>query len=123
MNTNKKGETIYLENGVIRDWSGQAFKKPTICVDGDVLVCWGEHDEVVDKYLSYVNKVREWGVDTSSMRILPLYKKLNMLDCFYVIEIANLYTNSGFIKNLTYRFNNDSLFVWLDLEKESKKVG
>lgn len=123
MNTNKSGEIVYLDSGVIRTWSGQVIKKPTLCVDEDVLVCWGEYDEVVSKYNTYVDKVKEWDIDTSSMKILPLYEKLDMLDCFHVIEIANLYTASGFVRNLTCNFDTKNLCKWLNLEKEAKKVG
>lgn len=119
----KSGEVVYLDAGVLRTWSGRVIKQPAVCIDGDVLIGWGEYEDVASKFDAYTKKLIEWGNKTSSIKVLPLYKKLSMLDCYYVIEIANSYTATGFIKDLGCVFDTEELYRWLDLEKEAKKVG
>ena len=122
MDITKGGEVVYLEEGVLRTWRGDIIARPTLCIDGDILVYFGDYSDVECRLHKHIEKMNRLGVK-STMKIIPIYERLSAEDCYYVIEIANSYTASGFIKSLDIMFDTKNFYTWLDLEKESKRVG
>lgn len=121
MDLTKGGEVVYLEEGVLRSWSGKVISRPTLCIDEGELVGWGDFDEVSRKLEKYKEKENNLG-GKSSVKLLPIFQRLSAEDCYYVIEIANSYPSSGFLKSLVIMFDTKNLYTWLDLEKDNKKV-
>lgn len=121
MAVSKHGEVVYIENGVLTTWLGKIIEKPSLCIDEDVLISWGDYDLVKSKSETFINTYNILNVD-SSIKVLPLYEKLSVEDCYFVIEIAFTYTSIGFLKKLGEVFNTDELHTWLEYEKECKKV-
>lgn len=121
MNFSKSGEVIYLEEGHMYTWDGSEIVKPAICIDDDSLVFWGNIEDVKLKYVKLLERFRESDVDVSSIKVIPLFEKLNIDDCYFIIEVANNYTSCGFLRNLSSLFNTDKLLDWLSNEKVCKK--
>ena len=49
MAVSKHGEVVYIENGVLTSWLGKTIEKPSLCIDEDVLISWGDYDLVKSK--------------------------------------------------------------------------
>lgn len=121
MSLSKKGEVVYIEEGSLYTWSGCKIEKPSICIDVNILVSWGSYDVVKFKAETLANTYNVLNVDNSIM-VLPLYEKLSVEDCYFVIEVASGYTAINFLRKLGEVFFTDELHDWLKEEKECKKV-
>lgn len=83
-----------------------------IGIDGDTFLFSGDIKKVEEK-ASLLKGM-------SSVLQIPLYKKLSSKDCMDIIYIANNYTGSGFVKELSEVFESDKLDEWLCCEKEKR---
>lgn len=90
-------------------------------VSKDVLICVGDINKVkekisaLDKALSLLEKNY-----ISPLMVIPLYSRLSIDDCDYVINIATNYTSSKFLVELADVFFTDRLEEWLDAQKKEK---
>ena len=121
MAVSKHGDVVGIEEGVLTTWLGKSIEKPSLCIDGDVLVSWGDFELVNFKSESLVKTYKAIGVD-HSIKVLPLYEKLSVEDCYFIIEVAFAYTSTGFLEKLGEVFNTDELHTWLEHEKEYKVI-
>lgn len=90
-------------------------------VSKDVLICVGDINKVkekvsaLDKALSLLEKNY-----ISPLMVIPLYSRLSIDDCDYVINIATNYTSSKFLVELADVFFTDRLEEWLNAQKKEK---
>ena len=97
--------------------------KPALGVDvsNDVLICVGGIDEVKEKVAALDRSLRLLEKNyISSLMVIPLYSRLSIDDCDYVINIATNYTASKFLVELADVFFTDRLEEWLDAQKKEK---
>lgn len=122
MDIKRNGELVYLEDHCLYDQKGTKIEKLTICIEGDTLLYWGELESVREKYINLIERFRESDADITGIKIIQLYEVMSVEECYFVIEVANTYTDSGFIKTLGEFFMTDKFDRWLSDEKAYKKA-
>ena len=118
MNLNVIGQEGHIK-GVV-SVNGEKFL-PSIGIDGGVFLFAGDIKEVESKINLLKMSFRTLREDCSSLKVIPLYKKLSAEDCLSVIEIAKNYTGSGFVQELSEVFYSDKINEWVK-EQISKKI-
>lgn len=104
---------VILENGV--------KIHPALGIDGDTFLFADDIKIVEDKINLLKRSLEMLGEGLSSLKVIPLYKKLSVNDCMSVIEIAKNYTGSNFVKELSEVFYTDRIHDWVK-EQINKKV-
>jgi len=115
----------YVKDNELYTSNGDKIDKPSICVDGDCALFWGDNDKIIKRY-----GIMSKGLDVFNdeecdwnLNFIPLWEKLSIEDCCFVINNAYNDTSSGFIRNLGEKFNTDELQEWLNKEKKRKDFG
>lgn len=112
----------YVVDGKLYNISRREVVNPSLCADGGVFVFWGTSKEVIAKYDALVNGFNSRHVDCSEVSIIPLWKRLSVEDCSFVINTAYRYTGCGFLSELKKVFNSDELYTWLEEQKKQKQI-
>lgn len=91
-----------------------------IGIDEDTFLFSGDIKEVEEKASLLKGMSSVLQIPCNDIKVIPLYKKLSSKDCMDIIYIANNYTGSGFVKELSEVFESDKLDEWLCCEKEKR---
>lgn len=112
----------YVVDGKLYNISRREIVNPSLCADGDDYIFWGTIEEVIAKYDSLVNGFNSRHVDWSKVSVIPLWKRLSIEDCSFVINVAYKYTGCGFLSELKKVFSTDELYTWLEEQKKQKQI-
>lgn len=113
-------EIAYVKNNELYTSLGGKVDKPSICVDGDCALFWGSNDKIIKRYSILSKGLDTFGIESRDLSFIPLWAKLSLEDCCFVINTAYNYTSSHFIKDLSDKFDSDELQEWLEEEKKRR---